>query len=104
MTNESEIKKGKTTFASSYPEPLVDEIDQDSLCAVIEPEFFIVDLYRLDNTEGYTQEECDRLNYEFSKKWSEGEYDHLRKLYPYAQSEFIMQIAEKEFTEEVSSR
>lgn len=26
MTNVSEIKKGKTTFASSYPEPLVDEI------------------------------------------------------------------------------
>ena len=51
----------------------------------------------LENTEGYTQGECDTLNAEFEKRYESGEWDFLSE--PGRRDE-----AEKAFNDEVSRR
>ena len=61
-------------------------------------------LFYLDNTEGLTQEECDQLNHEFAQKWESGDYDHLKKIHPNEDDDFILRWAKKEFCDEVARR
>ena len=53
----------------------------------------------LENTEGYTQGECDTLNAEFEKRYESGEWDFLSAYEPDSRDE-----AEKVFDSEVSRR
>lgn len=64
----------------------------------------IIDLFNLDNTEGLTQEECDKLNDEFSQKWASGGFDHLKKISPYESDDSLLNWAKKEFCDEVWRR
>ena len=49
-------------------------------------------MFDLDNTEGYTQQDCDDLNVEFQSRFDCGEWGDDRDL------------AEKWFSDEVSKR
>lgn len=51
-------------------------------------------MFTLNNTEGYTQAQCDELNEEFEARYAAGEWDYLND----------REQAEKAFCDEVSHR
>lgn len=48
MTNVSEIKKGKTTFSGSYPEPLTEGFDICHQCGAVQEYGTMQDINEVD--------------------------------------------------------
>lgn len=50
-------------------------------------------MFTLENTTGYTQDECDEINAEFERRYDAGDWGQLDR-----------EIAEKHFSDEIARR